>query len=87
MRRAAVSYPAMTPPVQASGAAQRGIPKSPRALLRFVGTSLLAGIVSAMFGGGIALALGLSPVIAGSVAGTVAAVIVALVMLRHGQAA
>jgi hypothetical protein len=40
-----------------------------------------------MFGGGIALALGLSPVIAGSVSGTIAAVVVALVILRYGQAA
>ena len=77
----------MALPVQASGATHRGIPKSPRALFKFIGTSLLAGITCAMFGGGIALALGLSPIIAGSVSGIVAAVIVALVILRYGQAA
>ena len=77
----------MTLPVQTSGATYRGIPKSPRALFKFVGTSLLAGLTCTIFGGGIALALGLSPIIAGSVSGTVATVIVALVILRYGQAA
>ena len=77
----------MTLPVQASGTTHRSVPKSPGALLKLVGTSILAGITCAMFGGGIALALGLSPIIAGSVSGTVAAVIVALVVLRYGQAA
>jgi len=74
-------------PVKALIAKYRGIPKSPRAWVKFFGTSLLAGITCAMFGGGIALALGLSPVIAGSVSGAVATVIVALVIFRYGQAA
>ena len=65
----------------------RGIPKSLRAWLKFFGTSLLAGITCAMFGGGISITLGKSPLIAGSVSGVVATVIVAIVILRYGQEA
>lgn len=64
----------------------RGIPRSSRALFSLVGTSLLAGIVSAMFAGGIALALGLSPVLAGGVSGSLAAGAVAWFILRDGPA-
>jgi hypothetical protein len=64
----------------------QGIPTSPRALIKLVGTSLLAGIVCAMFGGGVAYFLGVSAVVAGSVAGIVGASAVGLIILRHGQA-
>ncbi len=75
----------MALPVKTSDAPYQGIPKSPRALFRFIGTSLLAGMICAMLGGGIALFMGLSPIITGSVSGFTAAVIVAVVILRYGQ--
>jgi hypothetical protein len=77
--------PDMTSPAQASGATWRGIPKSPRALFKLVGTALLAGSVCAMCGGGVGLWLGLSPVITGSVSGTLGAAWVATAILRYGQ--
>jgi hypothetical protein len=77
----------MDRPTEPSGIKYLGIPRSPGALLNLLGTSLLAGAVCAMFGGGVALFVGLSPVIAGGVSGIIAAVVVGLAILRYGPAA
>lgn len=75
----------MTERLGPSGGGWQGIPRSPRALCLLVGTSLLAGLVCATLGGGIAHLLGLSAIIAGSVSGVAASVAVAVVILRYGQ--
>ena len=79
--------PGMTHDTNTAVGAFPGAPKSPRAVFRLVGTSLLAGAVCAMFGGGLAFFLGLSPAIAAGVSGSAAALVVGMVILRYGPAA
>ncbi len=57
------------------------------ALIKLLGTSLLAGIARGLFAAIAAHALGLSMAIAGGVPGTLAAIVVAVVIVRHGPTA
>jgi F0F1-type ATP synthase assembly protein I len=57
------------------------------ALIKLLGTSLLAGIAAGLCTAIPAHALGLSVAIAGGVSGTLAAIVVAVVIVRHGPTA
>jgi ABC-type thiamin/hydroxymethylpyrimidine transport system permease subunit len=61
-----------------------GVPRTPRAAVKLVGTAVLAGLVGGSCSALAAHALGLSTLIAGSVSGVAAALAVGLSIARHG---
>ena len=77
----------MNRPVPTLARTWPGLPRTPRAVIRFLGTLVLAGFAGAIFAALAAQALGLSMLIAGGVSGTLLAVFVALLIARHGPAA
>lgn len=74
----------MDRPISTSSNAWPGVPRTLRALMKLLWTSILAAIAGGLFAALLADALGLSVFIAGGVSGTLAAIVVALVIARHG---
>jgi len=77
----------MGQPNSASRGTWAGVPRTPRALAKFLATALLAGMAGALLAAIAADALGLSALIAALVSGPLAAVFIALLIARHGPAA